>query len=298
MGFRVTTNTTLFDGADPERVRQFFDEMMDLGVEGMMVSPGYAYAKAPDQEHFLRARETHRAALLDDPLEPQGSGGASTSRRSSSSSCMGERDYECTPWGMPDATTSSAGRSPATCCRTATPTRSRTDRRDRVGALRPREWQPEVPELHGPLRLRGERRGRHVRLAARSRGDGPRDALRRTCIGARDHAAAAAEPVATSHRRSSRRAVGSAPASPEALRVAFEYRGDVTLTLDDGASSRATSRTSGRMRCACGRRATPRCATSRRRASRRSHSPDVTPRRVRASRPGRPHARGGDPAAA
>src|SRR5205814_1719237 len=44
-GFRVTTNTTLFDGADPERMRRFFDEMMELGVEGMMISPGYSYDK-------------------------------------------------------------------------------------------------------------------------------------------------------------------------------------------------------------------------------------------------------------
>ena len=56
-GFRVTTNTTLFDGADPNSVRRFFDEMMDIGVEGMMLSPGYSYDKAPDQQHFLgRAR--------------------------------------------------------------------------------------------------------------------------------------------------------------------------------------------------------------------------------------------------
>ncbi|MGC2662121.1 MAG: adenosyl-hopene transferase HpnH, partial [Bryobacteraceae bacterium] len=52
-GFRVTTNTTLFDGADPNSVRAFFDQMMELGVEGMMLSPGYAYEKAPDQQHFL-----------------------------------------------------------------------------------------------------------------------------------------------------------------------------------------------------------------------------------------------------
>src|SRR5208283_174087 len=45
-GFRVTTNTTLFDGADPNSVRAFFDEMMELGVEGMMLSPGYNYDKA------------------------------------------------------------------------------------------------------------------------------------------------------------------------------------------------------------------------------------------------------------
>src|SRR6266700_2278484 len=51
-GFRVTTNTTLFDGADAKSVRSFFDEMMNAGVEGMMISPGYSYEKAPDQQHF------------------------------------------------------------------------------------------------------------------------------------------------------------------------------------------------------------------------------------------------------
>src|SRR6195256_6172361 len=55
-GFRVTTNTTLFDGADPKSVRGFFDEMMDLGVEGMMLSPGYSYPKAPDQKSFMQER--------------------------------------------------------------------------------------------------------------------------------------------------------------------------------------------------------------------------------------------------
>ncbi len=59
-GFRVTTNTTLFDGADPRSVRAFFDEMMELGVEGMMLSPGYSYDKAPDQEHFLGKDGTRR----------------------------------------------------------------------------------------------------------------------------------------------------------------------------------------------------------------------------------------------
>src|ERR1041384_7615080 len=57
-GFRVTTNTTLFSDAEPERVRQFFDAMMELGVEGMMVSPGYSYEKAPDQKNFLKRERT------------------------------------------------------------------------------------------------------------------------------------------------------------------------------------------------------------------------------------------------
>jgi hopanoid biosynthesis associated radical SAM protein HpnH len=98
-GFRVTTNTTLFDGADPSSVRAFFDEMMELGVEGMMLSPGYSYDKAPDQKHFLgraRIRRMFRAILSNrkpswrfnmSPLFPE--------------FLMGKRDFACTPWGMP-----------------------------------------------------------------------------------------------------------------------------------------------------------------------------------------------------
>ena len=98
-GFRVTTNTTLFDGADPKSVRTFFDEMMELGVEGMMLSPGYSYDKAPDQKHFLgraRTRRLFRAIL---------SNRKSTWRFNQSmvflEFLMGKRDFRCTPWGMP-----------------------------------------------------------------------------------------------------------------------------------------------------------------------------------------------------
>jgi hopanoid biosynthesis associated radical SAM protein HpnH len=98
-GFRVTTNTTLFDGFDPNHVRKFFDEMMALGVEGMMLSPGYSYDKAPDQQHFLgrgRTRRLFRALLSNrndewvfnmSPLFLE--------------FLMGKRHYKCTPWGMP-----------------------------------------------------------------------------------------------------------------------------------------------------------------------------------------------------
>jgi hopanoid biosynthesis associated radical SAM protein HpnH len=98
-GFRVTTNTTLFDGADAQHVREFFDEMMELGVEGMMLSPGYSYNKAPDQHHFLgraRTRRMFRAILSNrkkswkfnmSPLFQE--------------FLMGKRQYTCTPWGMP-----------------------------------------------------------------------------------------------------------------------------------------------------------------------------------------------------
>src|SRR5271165_1312580 len=98
-GFRVTTNSTLFDGVDPQSVRVFFDEMMDLGVEGIMVAPGYSYDKAPDQQHFLgraRTRRTFKAIL---------SNRKRTWRFNQSplylEFLMGKRQYNCTPWGMP-----------------------------------------------------------------------------------------------------------------------------------------------------------------------------------------------------
>jgi hopanoid biosynthesis associated radical SAM protein HpnH len=105
-GFRVTTNSTLFDGASPLRMREFFDEMMTLGVEGMMISPGYSYSKAPDQEHFSPA--THElftgAPLPERAVQPvaalQVPGRHARARLHAV--------------GMP-AAASSAGRSPATC---------------------------------------------------------------------------------------------------------------------------------------------------------------------------------------
>lgn len=98
-GFRVTTNTTLFDGADPASVRAHFDEMMELGVESMMLSPGYSYDKAPDQKHFLgraRTRRLFRAILSN----------RKKSWRFNQSPLfleflMGRRQYACTAWGMP-----------------------------------------------------------------------------------------------------------------------------------------------------------------------------------------------------
>ncbi len=101
-GFRVTTNTTLFDGADPNAVRVFFDEMMDLGVEGMMVSPGYAYEKAPDQRNFLKRKQTNE--LFEMILSNRGEGRRRWLFNQSPlflEFLMGKRDYECTPWGNP-----------------------------------------------------------------------------------------------------------------------------------------------------------------------------------------------------
>jgi hopanoid biosynthesis associated radical SAM protein HpnH len=98
-GFRVTTNTTLFDGADAKSVRAFFDEMMSLGVEGMMLSPGYSYDKAPDQQHFLGRAKTRR--LFSKILSNRKKGWQFNQSPLFLEFLMGKRHYACTPWGMP-----------------------------------------------------------------------------------------------------------------------------------------------------------------------------------------------------
>lgn len=98
-GFRVTTNTTLFRDTDPQAMRPFFDELMALGVEGMTISPGYSYAAAPDQEHFLAREETIRLfqALLHRAKR--------TWRFNQTPLFLeflrGRWELECTPWGSP-----------------------------------------------------------------------------------------------------------------------------------------------------------------------------------------------------
>lgn len=98
-GFRVTTNTTLFDGADAKSVRAFFDEMMALGVEGMMLSPGYSYDKAPDQQHFLGRGRTRK--LFRNILSNRKKSWVFNQSPLFLEFLMGRRHYACTPWGMP-----------------------------------------------------------------------------------------------------------------------------------------------------------------------------------------------------
>jgi hopanoid biosynthesis associated radical SAM protein HpnH len=98
-GFRVTTNATFFDGTDPNSVRAFFDEVMGMGVEGIILSPGYSYDKAPDQNHFMgraRVRRLFRAILSN--RKPTWKFNMSPLFLEF---LMGDRNYECVPWGMP-----------------------------------------------------------------------------------------------------------------------------------------------------------------------------------------------------
>jgi len=103
-GFRVTLNCTLFNDADPERVARFFDAAKELGVDGVTVSPGYAYERAPDQTHFLNRLRTK--TLFRDILR-RGRGGRDWPLFQSSlflDFLAGNQTYACTPWGNPTRT--------------------------------------------------------------------------------------------------------------------------------------------------------------------------------------------------
>jgi hopanoid biosynthesis associated radical SAM protein HpnH len=99
LGYRVTTNTTVFDSVEPLRVREFFDAMMDLNVEGMMISPGYSYEKAPEQQHFLGREKTTQ--LFSQILSNKKKSWKFNHSPLFLKFLMGKRDFECTPWGNP-----------------------------------------------------------------------------------------------------------------------------------------------------------------------------------------------------
>ena len=103
-GFRTQINCTVFDGADPARLAAFFDEMKTIGLDGITVSPGYAYERAPDQQHFLNREKTKN--FFRDVLRLGRGGKAWTFTNSPlfMDFLAGNRAYECTPWSMPART--------------------------------------------------------------------------------------------------------------------------------------------------------------------------------------------------
>ncbi len=101
-GFRVNTNTTIFDGVEPKQMQEFFDFLTELGVDGMQVSPGYSYEWAPDQDHFLHREQTN--ALFREILAPFRAGKKKWNFYHNPlflDFLTGDKDYECTPWGSP-----------------------------------------------------------------------------------------------------------------------------------------------------------------------------------------------------
>ena len=106
-GFRVIINATLFDNAVPGKVAGFFDDVMGMGVDGISVSPGYAYERAPDQQHFLNRRRTKE--LFRGIFARQGKGTWKKKWAFNQSSMFldflaGNQSFHCTPWGNPTRT--------------------------------------------------------------------------------------------------------------------------------------------------------------------------------------------------
>jgi len=229
-GFRVTTNTTFFDGADPERTARFFDEAMALGVEGMMVSPGYSYAKAPDQEHFLgreRTRDFFRR-VLDRPARRRW-------RFNQSPLFLefldGARDLECTPWGMPCYSVF-GWQKPCYLLQ-----EGYTSSYDEL--LEQTDWSRYGHASGNPACRDCMVHSGFEASAVEAAFAGPRgvlDMLMALVRGPRVPRAAGTVPgrLPAPPSKPAPTRGWQAPGSPEALRVAFDYRGDATLTLDDG----------------------------------------------------------------
>ncbi len=100
-GFRVTTNSTFFNTDSPKTVRDVLDFLNDdLGVDAMMISPAYAYEKAPDQEHFLGVSQTRNLFR-----EVFSEGRRKRWRLNHSPLFLdfleGKEDFGCTAWGIP-----------------------------------------------------------------------------------------------------------------------------------------------------------------------------------------------------
>lgn len=104
-GFRVTVNCTLFDQMTAEEAAEFFDFCTtELDVEGITVSPGYAYERAPDQENFLSRKKTKQ--LFRDIFDMGQTRETSKRWKFNHSSLFldflaGNQTYHCTPWGNP-----------------------------------------------------------------------------------------------------------------------------------------------------------------------------------------------------
>lgn len=226
-GFRVTTNTTLFEGADPKRTREFFDEMMKLGVEGMMVSPGYSYEKAPDQEHFLGREKTKN--LFRSLLHK----GKRSWRFNQSPLFLeflsGTREYECTPWGNPTYNVF-GWQKPCYLLQEGYA--------DSFGELMQSTAWSEYGHASGNSACQNCMVHSGFEASAVDHAfsslRGMATMIRATLLGPRTEAPK--DTIANEQGGGGDAAPTQgyeAPASGESLNIAFHYRGDVTLTLDD-----------------------------------------------------------------
>jgi MoaA/NifB/PqqE/SkfB family radical SAM enzyme len=210
-GFRVTTNTTLFDTSDPERTAQFFDFAMDLGVEGFMVSPGYAYAKVLHRPGARRWRFNQSPLFIE--------------------FLAGAHDYDCTPWGMPSYSIFGWQKP----CYLIQDGYAQSFRE----LIEETRWENYGPKSGNPACENCMMHCGFEASAVEAAFSTPKGMLGMVRAMFRGPSVAAPSGAVAGGRHVPQVAPAlargwSAEASPEALRAAFDYRGDATLTLDDG----------------------------------------------------------------
>ena len=170
-GFRVAINATLFDNAEPERMAKFFDDVTAMGVDAIMVSPGYAYERAPDQQHFLNRKKTKEL------FRGIFSRGKDRGWKIGNSPLFvdflaGNQTYHCTPWGNPTRNIFGWQRPCYLLGEGYAKTFAELMDEHRLGQVRRRQLR-EMRRLHGPFGLRGDRG--HRQREAPLEGDRPAD---------------------------------------------------------------------------------------------------------------------------
>lgn len=100
-GFRVNTNSTLFHGSDVEDLHRLFSTLTEMGIEGLMVSPGYAYEDVSDKELFLKRQES--IAVFRKVLDPSRAF-PFYNNPLYLDFLRGEREYDCAAWTTPTYT--------------------------------------------------------------------------------------------------------------------------------------------------------------------------------------------------
>ncbi len=152
-GFTVNVNATIFDGHPAEEIAKFLDFTTELGV-GVSMSPGYAYERAPDQEHFLNRTKTKK--LFRDVFA-LGKGKKWNFMHSGLflDFLAGNQEYECTPVGHAGAQHLRLAEALLSARRRLHQDLQGTDGDHGLGDLRHRQVR-EVRRLHGALRLRAD----------------------------------------------------------------------------------------------------------------------------------------------
>ena len=157
-GFAVNVNCTMFDGHPAEDIAKFLDLTEELGV-GVSISPGYAYERAPDQQHFLSRRKTKELFRKVFALG-KGKNWNLTPFRHVPRLPRRQSGIPLHAVGHADAQHLRLAEALLSARRRLRQDLHRADGDHRLGHLRHRPLR-KVRELHGALRLRGDRRGRH-----------------------------------------------------------------------------------------------------------------------------------------